>query len=128
MSEQKFEHFQQVLVRNDEKNVWVCDFYSHYRENPCLGYNHICTGGEDWKYCLPYEGNKHLAGTCENLKQEEKLRFGDKLMVSNNHTDWRKATFINYAPEDSGYNYRVCTPNGIFCFKHCRKGWDNDDE
>ncbi len=57
-------------------------------------------------------------------KQKEKFEYGDKVMVSDDHTNWRKAVFVIYDPDNNGYCYRVCTPNGIQCFQHCKKGWD----
>ena len=125
MSEQKFEHFQQVLVRNDEKNVWVCGFYSHYRENPCLGYNHICTGGEDWKYCIPYEGNEHLAGTSESPEEKEKFEFGDKVAVSDfKNAIYRNGIFVGYNDENSKYVVLSESSHTINEWRYCKKGWD----
>lgn len=56
----KFEPFQKVLVRDNNDETWKCNFYSHYVEN--IGYNYRCINA-NYKQCIPYEGNEHLAGT-----------------------------------------------------------------
>lgn len=123
MSEQKFGHFQQVLVRDNEEDVWECALYSHYRD---FVYHHVCIGGVSWRYCIPYEGNEHLAGTCESPIQEEKLEFGDKILVSDDTVCWRKALFIKMSDEN-----RFVAISKVNCavisWKYCKKGWGEND-
>ena len=124
--DEKFKPYQQVLVRNHKEDVWVCAFFSHYNENSEIYGKYICAGGEGWNCCIPYEGNERLVGTSESPEEKEKFEFGDKGMVSDDTVCWKKATFVIYDPDNNGYCYRVCTPNGIQCFQHCREGWDGE--
>lgn len=64
----EFKPFQQVLVRNSEKNYWEPYLFSYRKstartEEDLFIYKTI--GGGTWRYCIPYEGNEHLAGTTE---------------------------------------------------------------
>ena len=62
-NKQQFKAFDRVLVRDNENNPWTCDMFSLYYEDT---ENHYwCIGGA-YKYCIPYEGNEHLVGTCAN--------------------------------------------------------------
>ena len=63
-----FQPFQKVLVKdmvsiNDCFTVWSIDFYSYFDME---SHKHRCLGGL-WDHCVPYEGNKHLLGTREEL-------------------------------------------------------------
>lgn len=126
MSEQKFEHFQQVLVRDHEESVWVCALFSHYNEDKEVSRKYICTGGDDWQYCISYKGNEHLVGTCESPIQEEKLEFGDKILVSDDTVCWKKALFIKMSDEN-----RFVAISKVNCaeisWKYCKKGWGDND-
>jgi hypothetical protein len=62
----EFKPFDKVLGRNEKDDVWEADLFSHYREESqypfrCIGFSR--------KYCIPYEGNEHLLGTTENVKE-----------------------------------------------------------
>lgn len=53
-----FGHFEPVIVRDDDNEIWGCDLFSHKN-----GDIYCCVGG-DWKQCLPYNHEtKHLVGT-----------------------------------------------------------------
>lgn len=67
--EQKFKPFQQVLVRDEKDNEWMCDIYSQYDNETEY---HSCVGGR-YKYCIPYEGNENLLGTT-NSSQPKRWR------------------------------------------------------
>lgn len=62
-SECPFKAFDKVLVRDNERQVWRANYFSHYRENnevclyACIDFNYL--------YCIPYEGNEHLLGTID---------------------------------------------------------------
>ena len=53
-----------VLVRDSEMGIWVPDFFG------CLDnsneYPYMVVSGIRWKYCIPYEGNEHLLGKCDD--------------------------------------------------------------
>ena len=120
MSEQRFGQYQQVLVRDNNSEKWRCTFYSHYDDDLVCG---VCVNGCTWKQCIPYKGNEHLVGTCESPIQEEKLEFGDKILVSDDTVCWRKALFIKMSDEN-----RFVAISKVNCaiisWKYCKKGWD----
>ena len=63
-NEPQFNPFDKVLVRENEGQVWHCDFYS-YTDN--IHGMHYCVGhcGEQ---ILPFKGNEYLVGTTNNPK------------------------------------------------------------
>lgn len=60
---QEFKPFEKVLVRNSDFEPWKIDFYSTYIENK--SYHYICASN-DYKICIPYEGNEYLLGTTNS--------------------------------------------------------------
>lgn len=60
---QKFKPFDKVLVRNSDFEHWKIDFYSTYIENK--SYHYICASN-NYKICIPYEGNEYLLGTTDS--------------------------------------------------------------
>ena len=58
----QFKPFDKVLVRDTGKGYWRTSFFSH-----TSGDWYVCTGNE-WRQCIPYEGNEHLVGTTNNPK------------------------------------------------------------
>lgn len=56
-----FKPFQEVLVRDDEEDVWKADYFSHYEEEDKIA-PYVCVGSY-YKLCIPYEGSEHLLGT-----------------------------------------------------------------
>ncbi|MDR2054493.1 MAG: hypothetical protein LBQ10_01275 [Desulfovibrio sp.] len=59
--EYQFKPFDKVLVRESTDAVWRVNFYSHKHSD---AYLHQCIYSP-WRYCIPYEGNEHLAGTTD---------------------------------------------------------------
>ena len=62
--EYKFEPFDKVLVRDDNKSIWKVDFFSHKIEGNEYPF---FTTSSPYKQCIPYnEETKHLVGTTDN--------------------------------------------------------------
>lgn len=55
----EFKPFDRVLVRDGAGHVWRPDIFSMYRESD---FPYHCLSSY-YAYCIPYEGNEHLAGT-----------------------------------------------------------------
>lgn len=56
--------FDKVLARDKYPEFWTANFYSHHFKNSDKPF--ICTGWSElneYKQCIPYEGNEHLLGT-----------------------------------------------------------------
>ena len=70
-NEPQFKPFDKVLVRmnDDEYNVlhevWIPAIFEFYTDNADYPYAANLLW---WKYCIPYEGNQELVGTCNEPK------------------------------------------------------------
>ena len=56
-----FKTFDKVLVRDCEEHEWYANCFSHYRGDD-KDFPYACFGN-NFRYCIPYEGNEHLLGT-----------------------------------------------------------------
>lgn len=59
-----------VLVRDKNTEEWRGHFFSHYDSNSNKPY--VCIGVEglnEYKQCIPYEGNEHLFGTTNDCDE-----------------------------------------------------------
>lgn len=61
--------FDRVLVRDKCSDMWTANFYSHYdatSDKPfvCVGWSEM----NEYRYCIPYEANKELLGTTNNIE------------------------------------------------------------
>lgn len=56
--------FNKVLVRDSDDGDWSCDLFSHYRGKDNF-YAFGCISS-NYRYCIPYEENKHLLGTTDD--------------------------------------------------------------
>lgn len=56
--------FDKVLVRDSKSSKWRANLFSHKN----IDEPYYCVYAS-WKYCIPYEGNEHLLGTTENVKE-----------------------------------------------------------
>lgn len=63
--ERVFKSFDSVLVRNSEDSDWELNLFSYYRKEAECDY-YVCLNGFRFKYCIHYEGNEHLLGTCKD--------------------------------------------------------------
>lgn len=64
--EHQFKPFDKVLVRDADNELWATAFYSH-KINGC--YPYITASSTGFKQCISFEGNEHLVGTTNSLKQ-----------------------------------------------------------
>ncbi len=60
----EFKPFDRVLVRDEDVETWMCNFFSHLDKDG----DPVCSNGH-WHQCIPYEGNEHLLGTNNDPKQ-----------------------------------------------------------
>lgn len=68
MTTNRFCPFMKVLVRNYTENVWKPDIFLYYEDG--MEWPYICAN-RNWKYCVPYEGNEHLAFTTDSTYSPE---------------------------------------------------------
>lgn len=64
--EHEFKPFDHVLVRDNDEQRWICDFFSNVEEDRTF----CCVGGT-WHQCIPYEGNEHLVGKQATPEEHE---------------------------------------------------------
>ena len=60
--------YDKVLVRDTNEQVWVADLFSHVHDKPLGGYTFACVGHYP-NQCIPYLGNEHLLGTCDECNE-----------------------------------------------------------
>lgn len=56
-----------VLVRNNESALWYPAIWGLYEDARVFPF--IVDGGGPFRYCIPYEGNKHLLGTTNDCDE-----------------------------------------------------------
>lgn len=62
--------FDKVLVRDVDGYEWRVHFFSHYDNNKHRPY--VCIGADginEYKQCIPYEGNEHLLGNTDDCNE-----------------------------------------------------------
>lgn len=62
----EFKPFDKVLVRDNEKQVWLPRLFDLHVEQA----DFWTQDGKSWKMCIPYEGNEHLVNTTNKPKEE----------------------------------------------------------
>lgn len=93
MSEHKFKPAQPVLVRDDDKSKWHLELFSYYDEKLIYPY---CCLMNNWKYCLPLEGNEHLLNTTDSLRSKWQPKPGELVAVRDEiHRKWRVRVFAS---------------------------------
>ena len=63
--------FQQVLVRDNDREIWNIEFFGWYEQG--VNYPYHCRGGETYSQCIAYGGNEKLLGT--NLPRYNTTNF-----------------------------------------------------
>lgn len=66
--EHEFKPFDKVLVRDNSRDYWRIDFFSHMNRDR----NNVpfCCLNDYWAICIPFEGNEHLVGTTDKPEAE----------------------------------------------------------
>lgn len=57
----EFKPFDKVLVRDNEKQVWLPRLFDSHVEQA----DFWTQDGKSWKMCIPYDGNESLVGTTD---------------------------------------------------------------
>lgn len=65
-----FKPFTYVLGRDSENDVWTPDIFIKYKSGKHIPHPYTCCR-TTWTYCIPYEGNEHLAFTTGNTYNPE---------------------------------------------------------
>lgn len=63
MPTNKFKPFDRVLVRDEEDDEWVPQFFSRFFDDGDT-YPYQTVNGDVWAECIPYEGNEDKAWKC----------------------------------------------------------------
>lgn len=58
-NEEVFKPFDKVLARDEDNHLWMPNFFS-FKDNGC-DYPFCMINGAEYRQCIPYEGNEHLA-------------------------------------------------------------------
>lgn len=78
-----FKPFDKVLMRDSEHEIWEPTLFSGkvgdaFKDTSLIVY----------KYCIPYEGNEHLAGTYDAPKPIWEPKPNELVAVSDNSVEW----------------------------------------
>ncbi len=66
-NEPQFAPFDKVLVRNEDHEAWSARLYDVWFAEIGL---HGTQDNNEWKQCVPYEGNEYLVGTTNKPKED----------------------------------------------------------
>ena len=125
MKKHEFKPKDWVLVRDDEKNTWKLDIFSHFADG--LSFPYRCVGNY-YEECIPYEGNEHLLGKKDEPKEKHVWHTGDRVDVLSDFDDTWYPGFIveiDYTRSNAGFSYRVESE----CFKSITgKAWCKADQ
>lgn len=109
-----FKPFDKVLMRDSEHEIWEPTLFSGkvgdaFKDTSLIVY----------KYCIPYEGNEHLAGTYDAPDQE--FREGELVAFSDDKKVWYIG-FFNKKIQGGEMNYtgysetdKVCITQWRYC-------------
>ena len=113
MPEHKFEPFDQVLVKDDVRDKWRADIFSHYGAGGDLFF---CVG-DAWEQCIPYTPETaHLLGTTqpyEPPKPPHEYKWGDRVEVM--RSGERVEGFFVFYNKESNPPYAVVPQNCFMC-------------
>ena len=111
-----FKPFDKVLMRDSEHEIWEPTLFSGK-----VGDAFKDTSLSVYRYCIPYEGNEHLAGTYDAPDQE--FREGELVAFSDDKKVWYigffskklregKLRYVGYRASDGSYvsQYQYCEP------------------
>lgn len=111
-----FKPFDKVLMRDSEHEIWEPTLFSGK-----VGAAFKDTSLIVYRYCIPYEGNEHLAGTYDAPEQE--FREGELVAFSDDKKVWYigffskklregKLRYVGYRASDGSYvsQYQYCEP------------------
>lgn len=102
-----------VLVRDDEKETWKLDIFSHFADG--LSFPYRCVGSY-YSECIPFEGNEHLLGKKDTPEEKHVWHAGDRVDVLSDFDNMWHPGFIveiDYTRGGRGFYYRVDSE----CFK-----------
>ena len=60
--------FDKVLVRDNNNSPWINAFFGFYDTVRNKKYPFLASAVH-WAQCIPYEGNEHLLGTCDDCDE-----------------------------------------------------------
>lgn len=120
MEKHEFQPKEWVLVRDEDRDTWKLDIFSHFVDGAAFPY--ICVGSY-YEECIPFEGNEHLLGTTdapEEKPEEEEFKFGDKVKYCTGDGEWVDGLFVKKDDDDS-LPYLVFLPEENDIEWCCRK-------
>ena len=125
MKKHEFQPKEWVLVRDDEKEKWKLDIFSHFEDGFSFPYRCV---GSYYDECLPYAGNEALLGTTDTPEEKHVWHAGDRVDVLSDFDDMWHPGFIveiDYTRSNAGFSYRVESE----CFKSITgKAWCKADQ
>jgi hypothetical protein len=109
----EFKPFDKVLMRDSEHEIWEPVLFSGK-----VGAAFKDTSLSVYRYCIPYEGNEHLAGTYNAHHKE--FQEGELVAFSNDKKMWYIGFFNKKIQEDEPkYTGYRATNKHIIQWRYC---------
>lgn len=108
-----------MMVLGRDADRWTVDIFSHI-ESDCP-HEFVCSGGNVYTKCIPFEGNEHMAGTKLPTPQKDKqFEWGEKVLVWNDDGEEKTLALFLRKLEDV---YGVVTKEVTFehFWRHCTR-------
>ena len=108
MEKHEFKPKEWVLVRDEDRDTWKLDIFSHFVDGASFPY--ICIGSY-YIECIPFEGNEALIGTTDapEEKPNEEFKFGDWVEVLKDG-EWTVGIVTEVDEDDEFATYHVNFP------------------
>lgn len=98
MKKHQFKPFDQVLVRDEDEDIWRAMHYSHYDAQRNV---HYCTRAY-WIQCIPYnENTAHLVGTNQPYEEPEPTVWCVKNLNTQIHHRFTQKQFESFIKDIS---------------------------
>lgn len=109
-----------VLARDDEKETWKLDIFSHFADG--LTFPYRCVGSY-YSECIPFEGNEALLGTKDEPKEKKtgEWKVGDKVEVEyDTDKKWYGGEIVRIDPSNRSWVDSEVMPYYVRseCFKY----------
>lgn len=104
----KLKPFDKVLARKKDDGMWVAGIFSHIYENDHAHF--YIVNGENYRECIPYQGNEHLLGTEGEVPQEPCFTCVEDLDLEESVSDFKIGEKVRIAKNIGGFETSPLVP------------------
>lgn len=113
----KFKPFEEVLVRNGDRDRWHIDIFDYEFVNYHGGF-YKCLSGT-YPQCIPFKGNEDYYLTTKEYEEPWIPESYEVVAVSNDKEHWYIKQFLNYTTTFDTNAYLVKDINGTYRYMFC---------